>query len=284
MTKNEGSAAAPHGSLAAALLAAQAEMKSAVFNKTNPAFKGSKYADLGSVRDAAIPVLTAHGLAAVQFPGWDKEGRYCLTTRIQHVGTGEFIEGAIPIPDTGKLQEIGSALTYARRYGLVALAGLTSEEDDDANSAGTVTRAQAGVQAGKGTFSPTGEPGVAPLPAGPARATDMTVEKLREANKAALADVEAAEGMGNLASVQDQLRNHQAAIEQTIRRKPEWWLWRDDPSKGMKARIDAVIAHSYGPGEEAAAKKLRGWLGQLASEANPVLHQLEANNSEKEPA
>jgi hypothetical protein len=126
--------------LASALLAAQAKMKNAAFNKTNPHFK-NKYADLTAVREAAIPVLSEHGIAVVQFPGWDASGRFCLTTRLLHAASGEIIEGAFPLPDAGKPQEIGAAITYARRYGLVTLAGLTSEEDDDGETAAPVVRA-----------------------------------------------------------------------------------------------------------------------------------------------
>lgn len=142
MTDKKDSAAAPQGSsasLAQALLMAQSEMPTAKINKVNPHFK-NKYADLEAVREACIPVFTKHGIAVTQSPGWDPAGRYCMTTRLTHVSTGEFIEGSIPLPDVGKPQEIGAAMTYMRRYGLVALAGLTSEEDDDGESAGEVAK------------------------------------------------------------------------------------------------------------------------------------------------
>jgi len=274
------------GSLAAALLAAQAEMPTAKINKTNPHFK-NKYADLEAVREACIPVYSRHGVVVTQFPNWDAQGRYCMTTRLTHAGTGEFIEGHFPLPDAGKPQEIGAAATYMRRYGLVALAGLTSEEDDDGESAGTVTKPakaaskQNGVQAGKGTFSPTNGDDA---PAQAARATDMTVAALNEAYKAAIADIEASEG-DDIDLVGDSIRRHAVTIEQIIRRKPMWWTFKDEPAKGMRNRILAVINHSsVKPESQAKAKRIKDWLTKVEDEANPEIGRQEANNSEKEAA
>lgn len=129
---------ATNETLQTALLAAQMEMPAAVINKTNPHFK-NKYADLGAVREAAIPTLSKHGLVVTQTMGWAGE-RFALTTRITHAATGECIESLLPLPDEGKPQDIGSAITYMRRYGLATLAGLTSEEDDDGHTAGAVAR------------------------------------------------------------------------------------------------------------------------------------------------
>ena len=59
-----------------------------------------------------------------------------MQTDLVHVATGEMKTAVLPLPETGKSQEIGSAITYARRYTLVSAAGLTSEEDDDGEAAG----------------------------------------------------------------------------------------------------------------------------------------------------
>lgn len=109
-----------------ALAKAQAEMKNAPLNKTNPHFK-SKYADLAAIRDAIIPALSKNGLALTQTTDL-RDGTLVLVTRL-HLGD-EVLEGVFPLPPTGKMQEFGSALTYARRYSLAALVGIAADEDD----------------------------------------------------------------------------------------------------------------------------------------------------------
>jgi len=57
-----------------------------------------------------------------------------LHTRLLHT-SGQWIASEHPLPMSGRPQEIGSALTYARRYSLSALIGIAADEDDDANAA-----------------------------------------------------------------------------------------------------------------------------------------------------
>lgn len=117
-----------HENIAAALAAAQAEMGPAVKGATNPAFR-TKYADLASVMDACLPALNRHAIAVVQPLVRDETG-LSVVTRFIHVG-GETLECPIPLM-FGKqdMQGLGSAITYARRYGLMALAGVAPEDDD----------------------------------------------------------------------------------------------------------------------------------------------------------
>ena len=123
-----------HASLAAALAAAQGEMGNAQKNSKNPHF-GSSYADLASLRDAVIPVLSRHGIALVQLADGDGSA-VSVTTRI--MGHGESMDcGSLTIPIGGArnaAQAIGSAITYARRYQLGAVAGVAATEDDDGNA------------------------------------------------------------------------------------------------------------------------------------------------------
>ena len=114
--------------LAAALAKAQGAMENAIMNRTNPHFK-TKYADLAAVLNAARKPLSANGLAIVQTIG---DG--VLHTRLLHT-SGQWIASEHPLPMSGRPQEIGSALTYARRYSLSALIGIAADEDDDANAA-----------------------------------------------------------------------------------------------------------------------------------------------------
>lgn len=122
-----------HKGLYAALAAAQSEMGRALKDTNNPHFK-SKYADLASVMDACMPALTKHGIAVLQ-PAYDDEtGRYIKTIFV-HGESGETVECRVPlIVSKNDMQGYGSASTYARRYGLMGMAGI-APEDDDGNAA-----------------------------------------------------------------------------------------------------------------------------------------------------
>ena len=123
----------PHKGLYAALAAAQGEMGRAMKDTNNPHFK-SKYADLASVMDACMPALSKHGIAVLQ-PAYDDEtGRYVKTIFV-HGDSGETTECRVPlIVQKNDMQGYGSAVTYARRYGLMGMAGI-APEDDDGNAA-----------------------------------------------------------------------------------------------------------------------------------------------------
>lgn len=56
-----------------------------------------------------------------------------VTTRIMHA-SGQWIEDELPVkPDGFGPQQVGSAITYGKRYSLSALLGVASDEDDDGN-------------------------------------------------------------------------------------------------------------------------------------------------------
>lgn len=119
--------------IATALAKAQAEMGKALKQANNSHFK-SKYADLGNVMDACLPALNAAGIAVIQPTGEDQHGRYVETTLI-HGESGEQLFCRVPlIVARNDMQGYGSAVTYARRYGLMAMAGI-APEDDDGNAA-----------------------------------------------------------------------------------------------------------------------------------------------------
>lgn len=115
--------------LASALAKAQQAFKPVTKSQTNKHF-GSKYADLSDVLAAVIPALNAQGIAVTQ-PIEDGE----LVTRLT-LGS-EHIESRIPLNLDVKPQELGSQLTYLRRYSLSALVCVASEDDDDGNAAST---------------------------------------------------------------------------------------------------------------------------------------------------
>lgn len=115
-----------------ALLKAQAAFAPAVKAKVNPHFK-SKYVPLDAVLDAIAEPLRNNGIAILQ-PTTIQDARTVLVTRLVHE-TGEWIEGRYPVhPVKSDPQGEGSALTYARRYALMALVGI-APEDDDGNAA-----------------------------------------------------------------------------------------------------------------------------------------------------
>lgn len=116
--------------LAAALAKAQGELKPAPKDSVNPHFR-SKFADLASCMTTALPVLARHGLSLIQAPTFS-DGAMTLVTRLAH-SSGQWVEASWPLP-VAKPQEMGSAMTYGRRYSL-ALFGLVTDEDDDAEAA-----------------------------------------------------------------------------------------------------------------------------------------------------
>lgn len=117
--------------LATALAKAQSKLAGAKKDSENPHFR-SKYADLASVWEAWQKVGPEHGLSVVQF-GRITEAGAVLVTRLMHT-SGDYLEGEIPLLHKPDMQGLGSALTYARRYGLAAMVGVCPE-DDDANAA-----------------------------------------------------------------------------------------------------------------------------------------------------
>jgi hypothetical protein len=119
--------------LVKALLAAQMELKNPAFDSKNPHFN-SKFASLAAVRECVLPVLNKHGLILSQFPK-SADGRAGVVNILAHT-SGEFLEEECLLPlDKNNAQGAGSAVTYARRYSLQAIAGVVADEDDDANAA-----------------------------------------------------------------------------------------------------------------------------------------------------
>ena len=119
--------------LAGALAKAQAKMKNPTFDATNPHYR-SKYATLAAVRDVVIPILSEHGLSVSQWPLF-VEGHAGCRTFLAH-DSGEWMEETLLIPvDKQNAHGAGSCITYARRFSLMALAGVVGDEDDDGNAA-----------------------------------------------------------------------------------------------------------------------------------------------------
>ena len=119
--------------LAGALAKAQSEMGGVSKGKVNPFYK-SNYADINSCIEACMPALNKHGLSISQGNRFCNTSGYYITTMLLHE-SGQWLRSEIRIPLTNKkdAQEIGSACTYGRRYGLTSMVGL-AQVDDDGNA------------------------------------------------------------------------------------------------------------------------------------------------------
>jgi ERF superfamily len=100
-----------------------------------------KYADLGDILPVVNPLLSKHGLSWSSKLKRDEAGELMLYFRLLHV-SGETDDGEMPlgVPKNCKPQELGSAMTYMRRYAITAQLNLATEEDDDAQAAQSAAR------------------------------------------------------------------------------------------------------------------------------------------------
>ena len=129
--------------LAQALVAAQQAMKMPKLDSENPYFS-SRYASLGTCRDAAIPACNAHGIFVAQdlttthLPGKDGQvmlATECYTLFIHESGEGLRLGPLVMPAKDPTAQALGSAVTYARRYALQPAVGMVADEDEDGNLA-----------------------------------------------------------------------------------------------------------------------------------------------------
>lgn len=132
-----------------ALLSVQVVIKSAKKSSDNPYFK-SKYADLSSVYEAVRKPFNDACILIQQvedeniIPNGDSLLiKNYIITKLIFVPTGEMIENRTEIvcKEKNNPQAYGSAITYARRYGLMTVCGVDTE-DDDGNSASTASKSK----------------------------------------------------------------------------------------------------------------------------------------------
>ena len=136
--------------LAGALAKAQAEITGAAKDGNNPHFRSS-YATLSSVWDAVREPLTKNGLSVCQLVT-SSESDVKVETILLH-SSGEWLSETLAIPASkADAQGFGSALTYARRYGLSAIAGVAPADDD-----GNAATASAPPRAAKPPTKPSAE-------------------------------------------------------------------------------------------------------------------------------
>jgi len=108
-------------------------MKSVPKTSVNPFFN-SKYATLDAVWETIRKPLSDNGLSVAQTIAL-VEGEISLETTLFHT-SGQWIQSSLPInAKTNEPQVVGSAITYARKYSVSAILGISSDDDDDAEHA-----------------------------------------------------------------------------------------------------------------------------------------------------
>ena len=127
--------------IASALVRAQRGFAPALKTSTNPHFR-SKYVDLAGCIEAVVDALNSAGIALMQRTSEDNTGVTVETVFVHE--SGETLEcGKLHVPAAKQdPQGYGSALTYARRYSLMAACGI-APEDDDGNAASKAPKVSA---------------------------------------------------------------------------------------------------------------------------------------------
>lgn len=164
--------------LATALAKAQAVMAHAVKDHTAKLEKDGRrlyeyrYATLAGVLDVCREPLSANGLSIIQTVT-QGDGRVTVTTMLLHA-SGQYVTGDTSVPLVeSKAQAVGSAISYARRYGLTALVGVATDDDDAGEAQRSVSK-------------PAGEPNTlakviaANTPAPPPASEMLTTDRMAE--------------------------------------------------------------------------------------------------------
>lgn len=122
--------------LSAALVAAAKELTNPTKARTASMGQYSyTYADLSDVLEHVRPVLAKHDLVVTQ-DTCIEDNRLCVYTHLRHASGESLRFGPLSGPMGNSWQNVGSAITYARRYALLSALGLASGDDDDGQNAG----------------------------------------------------------------------------------------------------------------------------------------------------
>ena len=164
------------GELAKALAAANLEIVNPSLDAVNPHFK-SRYASLGAIINAVRLPLARHGISAVQTVSTDG-GAVGVTTTLLHASGEWMAETAMSaLPDRATVQQLGSVITYLRRYALASITGIVGEDDDDGNAS---TSPSAPRSEPRKPFKPQEARGAVPPPATAPKATKPAPEPVAE--------------------------------------------------------------------------------------------------------
>lgn len=144
-----------------ALASLQAELPHVGKDQTAKAGQYSyDYADLAAVSKALMPLLGKHGLAFIARPTLTPDG-FALAYSLLHE-SGEGVHGSYPLPTSGTPQQVGSAISYARRYCLCAVTGLAPGGDDDDGAAAEQAAQTAGGAWESASRTPPAKPASGP--------------------------------------------------------------------------------------------------------------------------
>lgn len=125
------------GKISADLAKAQSVLKNPGKDAVNPHYR-NEYLTLGSGLNVIRDTLSKHNIAFIQATRIDGD-ILILETRLTH-SSGEWLEAEYPVCRfPAKPQEMGSAMTYAKRYALFSFVGIAGEDDDDGNAANNTT-------------------------------------------------------------------------------------------------------------------------------------------------
>lgn len=130
-----------------ALLKAQKKIDSAKKNAENESVLNGKsyaYANLESIIKAIKEPLNDAGIFFTQLVGLSENGYAKITTQLIHADTGEYLESVSSIPMSSlSAQDLGSAITYLKKYSLSAILSLPVADDDGLAATASVKRADA---------------------------------------------------------------------------------------------------------------------------------------------
>lgn len=151
-----------------ALLALQADPPTLTKNREGQAgSQKTRYADLVQVNQVVLSRLNGYGVIYKAKPTL-RGDKFVLAYTLLHVASGTSEEGDYPLKLSENSQQMGSAISYARRYALLAVTGIAAEEEDD-DGRGTDGRGSAQRQAKRATHEQQGQvaqrrPSGPPLP------------------------------------------------------------------------------------------------------------------------
>lgn len=234
------------GNLAKALALAIKAMKPPTKGRTATikSEKGSysyKYADLADVIESYRAPLSENGLSLVQ-PIQTQDGHLVLVTRLLHE-SGEWLSSEYPIANFTRPQEMGSALTYARRYAVTAMLGIAAEDDDDGERAGNAEPAKQTRKAR------TPEAEAPKPPADPMGKED--IQRVYEAGKLAGLDykglVEFAKDITGAATIADMDKGFMGDLLTALKLKADL---KAGPKPPTQEEIEADVREVFGPGAD----------------------------------
>jgi hypothetical protein len=146
----------------------QAKIKS---RREGGADYGYSYAPLDEVLAAVRDALAENGLAVMQFPfPVPSRGLVLVRTFITHE-SGQFVRNdfVMPCPGNATPQEFGAVITYARRYALQPILGISPDSDTDGQGPPPVAR-QPAVPAQRKSQQAQPQPAPAERPTAPVAA------------------------------------------------------------------------------------------------------------------